>query len=535
MDGRASWVQDGVVLGGPTWAVVGNVADLREGTVAIRVRDANRRLVACAEVEVSSRREPRRAQPFGAFRGAWPVTAEWDQRHETLFSAWITKLFDVEPGARAGWAPLHQVLKDPARNVLHGSLGFGEDDYNVSTHDTVEIRADCADTLYALRAYFAWKMGLPFLFHHCLRGDARQGPRCIDTVTNLDPHFGDEPNPVRRFNAFMGHRIASLVHSGTTRTLPEAQSSDFYPIELTRQALRPGTVFINPYGHVLINTQWSDQEPGRPGALFAIDGHPGASVTHKAFARIWFPYMGWLRTGGFKAFRPAVYEDGSIRPMTDDEVRARPWLPVPSESQHQLSSEQWYERMAEIQNPQRVDPIDEARATVRYLHELAMQRARVIDGAPTEPVPMPQRPFTAFGASAAWRQHATPQLDLRILVTLERLDELPELAERGRHPFSRAVSDNELRTLIQTELRQHSIRYRASDGTYRRVTLAQLADRRERLAIGYDPNDCSEYRWGESTESDAFRTCSRRAPRNEWLRMQRLSSRLGIRWVPNHQ
>ena len=61
------------------------------------------------------------------------------------------------------WKAWHEVLRDRSRNLLFNYLGLGED--NV----TMNLRPDCADFAYFLRAYFAFKMGLPFGYSNCSR------------------------------------------------------------------------------------------------------------------------------------------------------------------------------------------------------------------------------------------------------------------------------------------------------------------------------------------------------------------------------
>ena len=59
------------------------------------------------------------------------------------------------------WPALHDVLRDQSRNVLFNHLGLGEDSMKMV------LRPDCADLPYFLRAYFAFKMGLPFGYSIC--------------------------------------------------------------------------------------------------------------------------------------------------------------------------------------------------------------------------------------------------------------------------------------------------------------------------------------------------------------------------------
>src|SRR6516164_885449 len=93
----------------------------------------------------------------------WPIRNTWDRATENLFSAWIEKLFDAPLDTEPSWKAWHEVLRDRSRNLLFDYLGLGED--NV----TINLRPDCADFAYFLRAYFAFKMGLPFGYSNCSR------------------------------------------------------------------------------------------------------------------------------------------------------------------------------------------------------------------------------------------------------------------------------------------------------------------------------------------------------------------------------
>ena len=91
---------------------------------------------------------------------------------ENLYSAWIEKLFDAPLDAAPSWPALHDVLRDQSRNFLFNHLGLREDEKGSI------IRPDCADLPYFLRAYFAFKMGLPFGYSKCTRGGGGQAPKC---------------------------------------------------------------------------------------------------------------------------------------------------------------------------------------------------------------------------------------------------------------------------------------------------------------------------------------------------------------------
>ena len=81
-----------------------------------------------------------------------------------------------------------EVLRDRSRNFLFNYLGRGEDNANSG------LRPDCADFVYFLRAYFAYKMGLPFGYSNCSRGFGGRPPKCYQWFDMEHP----EQSRVRR-------------------------------------------------------------------------------------------------------------------------------------------------------------------------------------------------------------------------------------------------------------------------------------------------------------------------------------------------
>src|SRR5581483_2718241 len=106
----------------------------------------------------------RKPEPFRIPPGMiWQVRDGWNATNEALFSAWVAKLFDGPPDQNLDWKVWYEVLRDQSRNFLYNYLGRNEDVTQTGS------RLDCADFVYFLRAYFAFKMGLPFGYSNCSR------------------------------------------------------------------------------------------------------------------------------------------------------------------------------------------------------------------------------------------------------------------------------------------------------------------------------------------------------------------------------
>ncbi len=153
--------------GGPPYSWFGEVATPTPGTWQAKLTgDCG---TVTREVTVRADVPPK---PHGG-AGVWPVRESWNRQTENLYAAWIEKLFDAPLDDTLSWPALHVVLRDKSRNFLFDYLGLAEDEMNMA------IRPDCADLPYFLRAYFAFKMGLPYGFSKCSRGGGGKGPHCV--------------------------------------------------------------------------------------------------------------------------------------------------------------------------------------------------------------------------------------------------------------------------------------------------------------------------------------------------------------------
>lgn len=523
LDATDSW-------GGPPYARTAVLDNLEAGKLRfIWIPAAGRVAIACGEVAVSERPA---ARPEFLPSGTWRIEAAWTDRMEDLYAVWVGRLFRVDPGAKAGWRPLHQVIRDPRRNILYGHLGMREDD--PAAKSKVIVRPDCADTPFFLRAYFAWKMRLPFGFRSCRRGDSVHGPQCDKTImSNLTDETDSVFTEIDRFNKFIGVIVAHTVHSGTVRTVPEDEASDLYPVALSRASIRPGSVFVDPNGHVLVVTQWVEGTETRIGTLYAVDGHPDLTVSHKRFTPASFYFAHHLRTGGFKRHRPVAYERGEVRFLRNDELRAsRAWRDYSIEQYAFASTPDFYLAVERLLNPEPLDPVAAYRAKMEALVELLEERVTAVqvavaymDATGWEEIAMPEG-GAIFETVGPWEEYSTPARDLRLLLAMDELTRFPRTVQE--HPDLFNIPPGKTMANVRAELdrvweesrTQMGIVYRRSDGSEWRLTLGDIVDRADMFEQAYNPNDCIEVRWGAEPGSAEFATCARRAPWGQRLRMR---------------
>jgi hypothetical protein len=512
--------------GGPPASLAADVPVPRPGRYRVVWLRGDKR-VACRVIDVAARATPP-ATAVGA--SVWPVTATWDKRHENFFSAWIAGLFDAPIDQSLDFRPLHQALRDPARNFLYGYLGLREDD--PKNRAALAATPDCADLPYFLRAYFSWKVGLPFGFRDCDRGTEARPPRCTTFYGNdQTPSGKDELGAVKSFLRQMSNR----VQSGSARTALEDDATDYYPVPLDRRALRPGVIYADPYGHVMMIVKWSEQSADRGGLLLAVDGQPDTSIGRKRFWEGTFLFNNDTKSAGpgFKAFRPVVRgADGKLEALANKAIGGAgdPAHASFSDEQAKLSADAFYARMGKLINPGGLDAERAYRETLDALVEQLTVRVGSVDngekyekanGAPVIPMPDGAKIFETKGP---WEDYATPSRDMRLLIAMnvllgfpDRIVRHPELFQLGgRKP---QVVRDEIAKLHASLIGTKAITYARSDGTPFKVTVADLLARRAALEIAYNPNDCVEVRWGAAEGTPEYAPCARHAPPDQRAKM----------------
>jgi hypothetical protein len=523
------------------------------------------------DISVSARKPDPVAIPPGRF---WKVRNSWNHETEALFSAWIEKLFDAPPDQDLSWKAWHEVLRDRSRNFLFNYLGRGED--NVKTG----LRPDCADFVYFLRAYFAYKIGLPFGYSNCSRGTGGRAPKCYQwfdmehpemtrppappeqeiapaTIADATPPgqpprilnmFGappsaqapapaaapqkPQPKPPTNFSEYL-RDVGDVVHTGAVRVAASDENTDFYTVPLAQDTLRPGTVYADPYGHVLMLVHRVPEMDGKPGVFLAVDAEPDGSITRKRFWRgnFLFVHDPALGSPGFKHFRPIARDKGgSLRRLANAEITSNPQYADFSLDQSKMSAEDFYDRMDDVMSPEPLDPVKAMTDAIASLNEQVKTRVTSVENGrkyqekQAGDVAMPNG-ASIFETTGAWEDYSTPARDFRLLIAMDVVRGYPDrVVRRGARyamPNGRSIADvkSELQGVLASELASRKISYTRSDGSQWTLSLKEVLDRAASFEMAYNPNDCVEVRWGAPDNSDEASTCKRHAPQAQRMKM----------------
>jgi hypothetical protein len=530
----------------------------------------------------SDKLPPPRATPGSV----WPLRNTWNRAKENLYSAWIEKLFDAPLDVELSWPALDKVLRDRSRNFLFDYLSLGEDEMGLT------LRPDCAKLPYLLRAYFAFKMGLPFGYSKCTRGDSGKPPKCYawfniqhpevtrpsppaQIIASAAPTSTPTPNLLQQmfspvaapaippapatapaskrlglaasFGEYL-QTVSDAVQSGNGRTLASDDSTDFYPVPLTQGTLRPGTIYADPYGHILMLVRRVPQSGGAAGEFLAADAEPDGTVARKLFWRgnFLFAQDPALGSPGFKRFRPIVRDNsGVLRRLTKREIAKNPQYADFSLEQSRLGVEDFYDRMEEVMSPEPVDPLRAMADAIAALDEqvklrvTAVENGRKFQNSGRGDAAMPDG-RSIFETSGAWEDFSTPARDFRLLIAIDVVRGFPDRVarqpQRSAMPKDKGVAQvkAELQNVLASELAMRKFAYTRSDGSSWTLSLKDVIDRAASLEMAYNPNDCVELRWGAPPNSEEASTCKRYAPAAQRAKMIKYRTWFQERHWPTH-
>jgi hypothetical protein len=355
---------------------------------------------------------------------------------------------------------------------------------------------------------------------------AQAQPQPLDAPVNpAVPPAPPKPKRPATFAEYL-RDVGDVVHSGAVRVAASDDTTDFYSVPLTEKALRPGTVYADPYGHVLMLVHRVPEVNGKPGVFLAVDAEPDGSITRKRFWRgnFLFVHDPALGTSGFKHFRPIVGDkNGPLRRLTNAEIAKNPHYADFSLEQAHMRAEDFYDRMDDVMSPEPLDPVRAMIDAITSLNEQVKTRVTSVENG--RKYQDKQAGFTAmpngpsiFQTSGAWEDYSTPARDFRLLIAIDVVRNFPERfvrrSDRYAIPGGKSIEDvkRELEGVLASELAARKFSYTRSDGSQWTLSLKDVIERAADFEMAYNPNDCAEIRWGAAEDSEEAATCKRHAP-----------------------
>jgi hypothetical protein len=418
--------------------------------------------------------------------------------------------------------------------------------FRASDPQGLRFKSDCADLPYYLRAYYAWKRGLPFAYEaavsplaatrdirYTVQGNKVASRRVVTTGSMTGPQLLDA----------MRNTISSAMY----RIHPDLENPiepDHYSPALRLKSIRLGTVIYDPNGH--LGVVYRIEKNGR--VLF-IDAHPDNSLTRSVYDKRFVrsrPGMG----AGFKNWRPLTLvnyrraangnllggtvvaaKNSEIVDFSDEQFfgngRARVYDANWSRGAFTLDGETLdyydYVRAQLAGGSLRFDPVSELREMVKSNCADLQYRADAVAlgvQARLDNRPHPVRlPYNIYGTDGDWEIYSTPSRDARLKTAFKETRDAIErfVVLQAMHDpkvvYSGSDLIGDLLAAYDEETNACSVSYTKSDGMT--VKLGYEEARQRLFRISFDPYNCIELRWG-ATDADELKSCRDDSNKRAW-------------------
>jgi hypothetical protein len=457
---------------------------------------------------------------------------EWTEADEKGFETFVRGIGESDCNT------MHECLTSPSSNPR----------FHASNPADMRFFADCADLPYLLRAYYAWMNGLPFSFASAMRSLGSPGDIRYNNGNRVSARKDLISSRIDARRAIPD--ITTLVTTAQFRTAPEATGQllpDQYPVGITRDSIKPGTIIYDAYGHIAVVYNVT-----REGRVLFMDSHPDNSLTRGMYGHAFHrqaPSVG----GSFKRWRPlklagatrqsdGSYAGGRIeltpdRQLSDwsDEQYFGTATPRPKdwrEARFTLNGREkdyyHFVRLRLAPAGFRYDPIDETRVMVRSLCRDIHYRREAVDFALKAGIhrrtPPARLPYNIYGTHGPWEIYSTPSRDARLKTGFKELrDEIARFLELNASKSDEIVYTGtdlkrDLRGVYETETAACNLTYTRSNGTPVTLTFRDVAARL--FDLSFDPYQCVERRWG-ATAAEELASCPDTGVKPAWYDAQR--------------
>ena len=416
--------------------------------------------------------------------------------------------------------------------------------YRGTDQDFQDIDSDCAKWPYLLRAYYAWKNGLPFSYVSGVSGvggDLRYTKTANRATSRHDlidgGHGIDAPNAIRE--------MMGVVFSGTYRTDASERHgvlSDFYSPALQPGSIHAGSLVYDVNGHVGIV-----YKVDADGRIYYMDAHPDFTVTRSVYGAQ-FGQSPMRLGGGLKNWRPfrlaGARRDGAghllgghMVYVENDQIPDFSLVQYvgtePNPTQDVKTARYLYNgvelgfyeyvRVAVSGGRMSFNPVYELQATMKTLCNDLNDRAQYVDNALSENIQNREHPGrlpdNIYGSSDQdWENYSTPSRDARIKAAAAQFyKDLGDMIDMWVKRDPRIVYDgqflhDDLERVYKTQSDACTITYLSSDKHPVAMTYDDLMHRL--FALSFDPYNCIELRWG--AQGDERNSCPDSRDKLHW-------------------
>lgn len=461
----------------------------------------------------------------------WRITKDhWSASDEKGYENFVTGL-----GTADCWS-IDECLKSAANPYRH-------------TDPRVKFLMDCADVPYFLRAYYAWKNGLPFGWQSAMqsgdgpRGDIRyssNGNRIVGR--SMIPATASGISAVTRLFEIV-NTVSTAMYRRNSMTESATYFSDTYSPAISRDAIRPGSIAYDVNGHVAI--VWRVEPNGR---ILIFSSHPDHTLSRSFVGREFLRtgpelgsiYQNWrpIRLVGYKRLANGVLVGGRLVGTPNADI---PEFSLEQYTGNPPVNPTLWGLAKFIKDGEQMDfftyvrarlsigdlayqPILETRAMMRSLCSDIRTRNQAVEisrkeGRTHVMTPPERLPRNIYGTDGVWELYSTPSRDARLKTAFREMrDAIHQfvMLKATNSPKLSYKGDNLVADLLDAYEEESAAcvtNYTTSDGREIPLTIDDVSKRLFKLS--FDPYQCVERRWG-ATDPAELASCNDGPVKTRW-------------------
>ena len=442
--------------------------------------------------------------------------------------------------------------------------------YLLNPENLKDVFSDCADLPYILRAYFSWMNDLPFSFpvsltpatdlseasiivlaeiavlekelekvgffkKQIIKGNIRElkkklygGKASADIRYNRYGNLINEKYYVKNGDSINNilSKVELSISTASFRTNggnnnTNALFRDTYPINISKNSIKAGSVLYDPNGHIAIV-----YEVSKTGKIHLIDAHPDNSLSNITYGEK-FSRTAIEIGGGFSNWRPFS--------LANSEVKATPNEELADYSIEQFQKSDNYIFMGRTMNfydyvRNKLSegvliyrPIQELTEILEEICNDVKERNLSVVGATTAGIQNQNHPdklpANIYGTDGDWETHSSPSRDARIKASIREGRNVVDKMIKGYKDSDSAILYDgvdlagDLVKAYNKSTKKCNIEIKKTNGQLYSFNLHDVFVNIYKFS--FDPYHCVELRWG-LTDPESFKSCAQSKEKIDW-------------------
>lgn len=489
---------------------------------------------------------------------AWQIKNKtWTKSYEKSYEEFVASIGKAK---QAGVCHTTSAcIKSPVANPQY---------YNLNPDSLMSVFSDCADLPYILRAYFSWMNDLPFTYpvelsqaplksaeadalmaqlndlyaqldragvfkKQLIKRQIKELRKKIFGGTGADIRYNSGGNKIvskkyiktgDNINTVLVD-VANAISTATFRTDGANNTTgnnfrDTFPVAVTKDAIKPGTVLYDPNGHVAVVFDVT-----KNGKVHLIDAHPDNSLTAITYGEK-FSQTNVEIGGGFSNWRPFSVEAG-VEATPNEELPDYSLeqfeRKIPFEFNNVQMSFHEYVRNKLSQGTLIYYPVTELNELMNEICHDVSEREMAVNASLAAGLQNQNHPdvlpSNIYGTDGDWESFSSPSRDARLKASIREGRQLMQKMIQGYKDGDKHVQydgsdlEGDLKRAYEAAATKCTVDVKKTNGGVQTLTLHTIL--KNIFKLSFDPYHCVELRWG-LTDAESLKSCNQSKEKIDW-------------------